>query len=102
MEYFPSIPPNTFKLCVIRYYIDIVIIIQTYQITPWAVIFELNNKIIQLFFDCPIDIYRISGVIVSMLTPSGVDRGFEPRSSQTNDYKIGICCFSAKPAALWR
>jgi hypothetical protein len=25
---------------------------------------------------------------------------FEPRSSQTKDYKIGICCFSAKHAAL--
>ena len=28
--------------------------------------------------------------------------GFEPRSDQTNDYKIGICCFSAKHAALKR
>ena len=27
--------------------------------------------------------------------------GFEPRSDQTKDYKIGICCFSAKHAALW-
>ena len=25
---------------------------------------------------------------------------FEPQSSQTKDYKIGICCFSAKHAAL--
>jgi hypothetical protein len=29
-------------------------------------------------------------------------RGFESRSSQTKDYKIGICCFSAKHAALKR
>jgi hypothetical protein len=29
-----------------------------------------------------------------------VDRGFEPRSGQTKDYKIGICCFSTKHAAL--
>jgi hypothetical protein len=28
--------------------------------------------------------------------------GFEPRSGQTKDYKIGICCFSAKHAALRR
>jgi hypothetical protein len=41
-----------------------------------------------------------SGVMVSVLTSSAVDRGFEPRSSQTKDYKIGICCFSAKHAAL--
>ena len=39
---------------------------------------------------------RIGGVMVSgVLTSSVVDRGFEPRSDQTNDYKIGICCFSA-------
>ena len=40
--------------------------------------------------------------MVSMLTSIAVDRGFEPRSGQTNDYKIGICCFSAKHAALRR
>jgi hypothetical protein len=43
---------------------------------------------------------RIGGVIVSVLASSTVDRGFEPRSRQTKDYKIGICCFSAKHAAL--
>ena len=37
-----------------------------------------------------------------MLTSSAVDRGFEPRSGQTQDYKIGICCFSAKYTALKR
>ena len=45
---------------------------------------------------------RISGVMVSMLLSSGVNCGFEPRSGQTKDYKIGICCFSAKHAALRR
>jgi hypothetical protein len=43
---------------------------------------------------------RIGGVIVSMLASSTVDRGFEPRSGQTKDYKIGIFCFSAKHTAL--
>jgi hypothetical protein len=43
---------------------------------------------------------RIGGVIVSVLASSAVDRGFESRSDQTEDYKIGICCFSAKHAAL--
>ena len=28
------------------------------------------------------------------------DRGFEPQWGQTKDYKIGICCFSAKRSAL--
>jgi hypothetical protein len=37
-----------------------------------------------------------------VLVSSAVDRGFEPRSDQTKDYKIGICCFSAKHAALRR
>ena len=34
--------------------------------------------------------------MVSVLPLSAVDRGFEPRSGKTKDYKIGICCFSAK------
>ena len=38
---------------------------------------------------------RIGGIMVSVLTSSVVDHGFEPRSGQTKDYKIGICCFSA-------
>jgi len=40
--------------------------------------------------------------MASVLASSAVDRGFEPRSSQSKDYKIGICCFFAKPAALKR
>jgi len=38
--------------------------------------------------------------MVSVFALSAVDRVFEPRSGQTNDYEIGICCFSAKHAAL--
>ena len=45
----------------------------------------------------------IGGVMVnSVLASSAVDRGFEPHSGQTKDYKIGICCFSAKHVALSR
>jgi hypothetical protein len=40
----------------------------------------------------------IGGVMVSVLASSTVDRGFEPRSGQTKDFKMGICCFSAKHA----
>jgi hypothetical protein len=39
---------------------------------------------------------HIGGVMVNVLASSAVGRGFEPRSGQTKDYKIGICCFSAK------
>jgi hypothetical protein len=40
--------------------------------------------------------------MVSVFASSAVDRGFESRSGQTNDYKIGICCFSIQHAALRR
>ena len=40
--------------------------------------------------------------MVSVLASSAVDRGFDPRSGKTKDYLIGICCFSAKHAALRR
>ena len=62
--------------------------------------YECENILIIL--QCQNEVDCIDGVIVSMLTSSAVNRGFEPLSSQTNDYKIGICCFSAKHAALWR
>ena len=40
--------------------------------------------------------------MVSVLASSAVDHGFEPCLGQTKDYKIGICCFSAKHTALRR
>jgi hypothetical protein len=40
--------------------------------------------------------------MISLLSLSAVDRGFEPRSGQTKDNKIDICCFSAKYTALKR
>ena len=33
---------------------------------------------------------------------NAVGRAFYPRSGQTKDYKIGICCFSTKYVALRR
>jgi hypothetical protein len=35
---------------------------------------------------------RIGSVIVSVLAYSAVDHGFKPRSGQSIDYKICICC----------
>ena len=40
--------------------------------------------------------------MVSVLNKYAIDRGFEPRSGQTIDYKIGICCCSTKLLALKR
>ena len=46
---------------------------------------------------------RIGGVMVSVLASSTrVERGFEPRSDQTKDNKIDICCFWAKHVAYMR
>jgi hypothetical protein len=36
----------------------------------------------------------------NVLASSAVNRGFEPRSGQTKDYTIGICCVSTKLAAI--
>jgi hypothetical protein len=41
-------------------------------------------------------------VMVSVLVSSAINRGFEPRSGQIKDHKIGICCFSAKHAVSIR
>jgi hypothetical protein len=38
--------------------------------------------------------------MVSVLASNAVDRGFESRSGQNKDNKIGICYFSAEHAAL--
>ena len=40
--------------------------------------------------------------MASVLASNAVDRGFEPRSVQTKDYEIGMCCFSAKHVAIRR
>ena len=45
---------------------------------------------------------RIAGVMFSVLTSRAVERGFELRSGQAKDYKIGMCCFSVKHAVLRR
>jgi hypothetical protein len=46
---------------------------------------------------------RIDGVMGSVLDSSAVDHRFEPRSGHIKDYRIGMCCFSAKSAALrWK
>ena len=38
--------------------------------------------------------------MVSVITASALDSGFEPWSDKSKDYKIGICCLFAKNAAL--
>ena len=52
------------------------------------------SEILQIKFDW------IGGVMISVVTSSAGDRGFEPQSGQIKDFKISMCCFSAKQAAL--
>jgi len=40
--------------------------------------------------------------MVSILSSSAADRGFKPKSGQTKEYNIGICCFSDKTEAYRR
>ena len=46
--------------------------------------------------------HRIGGVMASVVASNAIDRGFDPRSGQTKDYTIDICCFFAKHATLRR
>ena len=64
--------------------------------TPPVTCLYVTNKDLKQFHtgNC------IGGVAVSMLASSAVDCGFEPRSGPTEEYKLGMCCFSAKQAAL--
>ena len=51
--------------------------------------YEMLDKYLYICVDkivCIYSINSIGGVMVSMLTLSVVDRGFEPRSGQTKDY----------------
>ena len=60
----------------------------------------IGDVMVSVLTSSVVDRGFISGVMVSVLTSSVVDRGFEPRLGQTKDYKIGICCFSAKYTSL--
>ena len=44
----------------------------------------------------------IGSVMVSVLTSSAINCGYESRSGRKKEYTIGICCLSAKNAALRR
>ena len=72
------------------------------QLTDCMVVITNGIVLLFIFCYCSIAWNCIGGVMVSVFASSAVDRGFEPRSDQTKDYKFGICCFSGKHAALRR
>jgi hypothetical protein len=61
-----------------------------------SAIFQLYHGENKLIFNEMVmrSAFRIGGIMVSVLASSVIDRGFELRSGQTKDYKIGTC-FSA-------
>ena len=61
---------------------NLILIVKVFRHLPMLVVFTSQN--------------HNSGIMVSVFASSAVDRSFESRSCQTKDYKIGICCFSAR------
>ena len=64
-----------------------------------------RNKLYLVYLHVYIVLRRkthISGVMVRVFASNTVDRRFETRSSSTQGYKIGICCFSGKHSTLRR
>ena len=74
------------------------------KVLPQAqkILADFDYPLQDLWFYCSQIFNRIGGVMVSVFASSAIDRGFDPRSGQIKDFKIGICCFSAKQAALRR
>jgi hypothetical protein len=69
--------------------VEILLKVALNTINPWNSTFHVSS------------IINIVGrVMVSMFALSTVNRGFEYRSGQPNDYNIVICCFSGKFAAI--
>ena len=62
---------------------------------------RIQNRLFVVKSGCTFNSDPLGGVMVCLLGSSEpVGRGFEPRPDQTKDYKSGICCISAKYAAL--
>jgi hypothetical protein len=71
-------------------------------------IFTVNTSILYIYILVVVrDIYNVYIYIINQPHrwcngELAVDRGFEPQSGQTNNYKIGIWCVSDTHAAVWR
>ena len=61
----------------------------------------IQNYSNRLLYSVMYSINYIRGVMVSVIGSIAVDRGFQPRTGQTKDSEIGICCFSVKHVPLW-
>ena len=80
------------------------------QFLFYVIFFYATNAIPNFYFilsfflikisQCSSIYYLKTKMMVSVLASSAIYCGFEPRSGQTKEQTIGICCFSAKHAAL--
>ena len=67
---------------------------------PTSVVLKSDQNISPYYRNKSIRLKFTGDVMVITLVTSEVDREVEPRSGITKDFKIGICCFSDKHAAL--
>ena len=65
-------------------------------------VYEADDRYFPQYSEGHYPMNRIGGVMVTMPAVSAIDRGFEPRSLQAKNYKIGVCFLCAKHAALRR
>jgi hypothetical protein len=65
-----------------------------------CIFFFILKKIIFCLFFCFVGYLQPHRWRTGKLASGAVDRGFEPRSGQIKDYKIGICGFSARHVAF--
>ena len=83
----------------VNYIFRSVKIMQMFTLVSQAFLLTFNFSL-YLLYNVRKHVWDTKGVIVSVLELSATDRGFESRSSQTKDYKIGICCLSANHTAV--
>ena len=67
---------------------------------PTSVVLKSDQNISPYYRNKSIRLKFTGDVMVITLVTSEVDREVEPRSGIIKDFKIGICCFSDKHAAL--
>ena len=102
----------SYKQCqrrTINYQVDVVLLqhldclteIKNVQ-TMICVVMQLNSCTLWMDTFLKLNVFCIDMSESHNLQSSAVDRGFEPLLGQTEDYKIGICCFSAKHTAMMR
>jgi hypothetical protein len=68
-------------------------------------VLSIHGNVLLFYLLCATTLQKVNhigSVMVSVLASSAVDRGFKPRSGQTKDHEIGICCSSTKHTALRR